>query len=164
MTESSQIILGLADDAATRALGRRLSTVLVRGDFVGLSGPLGAGKTTLARGVIEAAQERHGTPDAVTSPTYTLVQIYQAGALAFWHFDLYRIEAEEDVRELGLDEALHEGVSLVEWPEKLGAALPEDRLEIALREEGAGRRAVVRGWGCWGTRLGDGAVLTEGGA
>jgi len=161
VTDASQIILDLADEAATGAFGRRLSPLLVQGDFVGLSGTLGAGKTTLARGVIEAAQARCGLRDPVTSPTYTLVQIYQAGSLFFWHFDLYRIEAEEDVRELGLDEALNEGVSLVEWPERLGSALPEDRLEIVMKETGDGRQAVLRGWGSWGARLGNGAFLTE---
>ncbi len=162
MSGAQQFVLNLADEEATLSLGRRLSPLLKIGDFVALKGSLGAGKTTLARGIINASQRSGDEP--VTSPTFTLVQIYQAGSVAFWHFDLYRIEAATELRELGLEEAMDEGVCLVEWPEKLGAGLPEHRLEIELTTRGDARQAVVTGWGGWGARLGDGTLLTGGGA
>ncbi len=153
LSEVSQIVLDLADEEATLDLGRCLSPLLGQGDFVALRGSLGAGKTTLARGLIQAAQALHGVPERITSPTFTLVQTYQAGSLTFWHFDLYRVEAETEVRELGLDEAVDEGTALVEWPERLGAALPEDRLDIELKTITQGRQAILEGWGNWRMRL-----------
>lgn len=141
--------IDLPDEAATRALGARLAPLLRAGDVVTLTGPLGAGKTTLARGLVAALLG----PDAETpSPTYTLVQTYDAGAFELWHFDLYRLESAQDVYELGFEDALADGVSLVEWPDRLGPLAPADRLDIVLAPNGAGRIADLRPGASWKER------------
>ena len=91
-------------------------------DVVGLQGDLGAGKTTLARAILRAAAGDPGL--IVPSPTFTLVEVYDTPRGSFWHFDLYRLETPEQVFELGWEEALADGIALVEWPERLGALLP----------------------------------------
>lgn len=148
----------LPDLQAIQALAVRLAGEARPGDVIALSGPLGVGKTAFARAFIRALALRHGVkpPDEVPSPTFTLVQTYGLGAVSVWHFDLYRLARPEDVAELGLDEALAEGVSLIEWPERLGAQLPRDRLDIALSYAGPGkpgaRVAALTGHGSWGAR------------
>ena len=91
----------LADDAATRALGAALAGLLMAGDVIALHGDLGAGKTTLTRGLIQALC---GADEDVPSPTYTLVQAYDGPGFPIWHFDLYRLDRPDEVRELGWDE------------------------------------------------------------
>lgn len=141
---------------ATRRLGARLAAQLRPGDTVLLTGDLGAGKTTLARAVIA---QMCGVEDA-PSPTYTLVQLYetQAGD-ELWHADLYRIEAMSELEELGLEDAFETAVCLVEWPDRLGDAVPADRLEILLRAPDAGlesgREARITGFGRWEERIDD---------
>ena len=139
----------LPDEAATERLGAALAARLRPRDTVALEGGLGAGKTTLARAILRAAA---GTPDLVVpSPTFTLVEVYDTARGAFWHFDLYRLEAPEQVFELGWEEARADGVALVEWADRLGPLLPADRLAITLSTEGTGRRAHLQGE----ARLGD---------
>lgn len=149
--------LALADEAQTFALARRIGLWLRPGDVLALSGDLGSGKTSFARALIQSLQAREGAIEAVPSPTFTLVQIYRAGDLSLWHFDLYRLAAPEEALELGIEEAFAEGVSLIEWPERLGEWLPEDRLDIALAfapEDGAdSRRVTLAGQGGWAARL-----------
>lgn len=142
-------IVPLHDEAATLALGTALAGRLRRGDLLTLSGDLGAGKTTLSRGVLRGL----GYAGPVPSPTFTLVQHYETESLALAHFDLYRLAAREEIFELGFDDALHEGVVLVEWPEILGERLPANRLAIRLEESGCGRRAQMTGFGDWVLRL-----------
>lgn len=99
--------------------------------MVALFGDLGAGKTSFARGLIgEFARAASEAPPEVPSPTFTLVQTYEFPRAAIWHFDLYRIERPEDAYELGFEEALAEGILLIEWPERLGRLLPERRIEV----------------------------------
>jgi tRNA threonylcarbamoyladenosine biosynthesis protein TsaE len=141
----------LADPAATLALGARLGAQLQRGDVVCLTGGLGAGKTTLARGVIEAWT---GEAQEAPSPTYTLVQTYDGARGQLWHVDLYRLKRAEEAFELGLDDAFADAACLIEWPERLDGALPRDRLDIALEPQGEGRRATLNGRGKWGARIG----------
>ena len=132
----------LPDLAATEALGARLAGLLRRGDVVLLEGPLGAGKTTLARALLRTLL---GDPALeVPSPTYTLVQTYDAPLGPVAHFDLWRLQGAADLAELGWDEA---EVALVEWPDRLGALRPADALTVTLTPAGAGRRAVLSGWG-----------------
>mgnify|MGYP001948159297 CR=1 FL=1 len=145
----------LPAEAATAALARLLAPALQKGDVIALQGDLGAGKTSFARALINSLE---GGPEEVPSPTFTLVQTYQRGALEIWHFDLYRLEDQEEAWELGLEEALAEGESLIEWPDRLGSALPAERLDLTLHHSGEGRKAELVGRGSWAGRL---AALQE---
>jgi tRNA threonylcarbamoyladenosine biosynthesis protein TsaE len=130
----------LADETATAALGATLAQRLRPGDVVGLYGELGSGKTTLARSILRAAS---GDPDLIVpSPTFTLVEVYETERGTFWHFDLYRLEAPEQVYDLGWEDALAEGIVLIEWPQRLGALLPK-HLSVTLEVDGDGRRALL---------------------
>lgn len=143
--------LSLPDEDATAALARRVADALRPGALVCLRGDLGAGKTAFARAAI-----RHlsGAAVEVPSPTFTLVQVYDTGAGPVWHFDLYRLSGPDEVTELGWDDALAEGIALVEWPDRLGPLLPADRLEITLGTAGAeARTADIEGFGRWAERL-----------
>ena len=130
----------LPDETATEQLGVTLAARLKPGDVVGLKGELGAGKTTLARAILRAASGEAGL--IVPSPTFTLVEVYETKAGAFWHFDLYRLEAPEQVYELGWEDALAEGIVLIEWPERLGTLMPK-HLGVTLEVDGEGRRALL---------------------
>ena len=134
--------LRLADEDASRRLGEDIAAILAPGDAVLLSGDLGMGKTTLARAIVRALAEDDALD--VPSPTFTLVQPY-AGRVPVHHFDLYRLASPDELEELGLSDALAEGVALVEWPERAEAALPADAVRIALCEEGDGRGAAISG-------------------
>lgn len=129
--------IDLADETATARLGAAVARILGIGDAVLLTGDLGAGKSTLARGLVRALTR----PDEeVPSPTFTLVQHYD-GRVPVAHFDLYRLSDPEEAYEIGLYEAIEEGAVVVEWPQRLGPRLPADRLDIDLTVEGDGRRA-----------------------
>lgn len=147
--------LRLADPAATETLGRALARLLRPGDVVALRGELGAGKTALVRALIRALPGPAGAEaEEVPSPTFTLVQIYERSPAPVWHFDLYRLEGAAEVDELGLSEALAEGITLIEWPERLGARLPHDALGVTLSfAADGGRRARLDGGGDWRDRL-----------
>lgn len=134
------------NEAATLALGAALSGHLARGDVVALSGELGAGKTTLARGVVAGLARLHNqAQEAVPSPSFPLVQMYEFGSFVLWHFDLFRIASPAELVELGWEEALGEGTALVEWPERAPGFLPEPHLAIRLEWEGEGRLALMSG-------------------
>ena len=134
--------LALPDLAATAVLGRRIAGQLRAGDVVALSGDLGAGKTTLARAILAGL----GVDENVPSPSFTLVQSYDAPGLRVSHFDLYRLKNPSELQELGLDDALEDGAALVEWPER--ASLPEG-LTVRLTNQGSGRRAELEGAPRW---------------
>jgi tRNA threonylcarbamoyl adenosine modification protein YjeE len=138
--------IALSDEAATRALGAEIAAGLTAGDAVALRGDLGTGKTVLARGILEAL----GVTEPVPSPTFTLVQHYDTPRLPVDHFDLYRVEAESELEQLGLEDALTSGAVLVEWPEKAGPRLPGDALHVELETTGEkSRRARVHGPSRW---------------
>ena len=141
----------LADEAATEALAGRVALEAQRGDVIALEGTLGTGKTSFARAFVRAL----GVEDEVPSPTFTLVQIYDTARGAVWHFDLYRLARPEDAYELGIEEAMGDGISLIEWPERLGALLPRERLDIALAMGATpqSRRATLRAAPSWTARL-----------
>ncbi len=142
--------ISLPDAAATVALGRRLGACLTQGDVVCLSGGLGAGKTTLARGAIDTWT---GASQDAPSPTYTLVQTYEGPKGELWHVDLYRLERREEAWELGLEDAFADAACLIEWPERLEGQTPPNRLDVALSVEGEGRRAKLHAHGAWKGRL-----------
>lgn len=138
----------LADEAATARLGAAIARQLRTGEAVCLSGPLGAGKSTLARALVRALT----TPDEdAPSPTFTLVQFYEGPQLKIAHFDLYRVTNPNEAYEIGLDEALEDGAAVIEWPERLAGRLPPDRLdvEIAPGPGGEGRTARLTPHGAW---------------
>lgn len=154
-TLTLQLALHLADEAATARLGAALAGCLGPGDTVLLAGPLGAGKSALARAVIQALL---GEPEAeVPSPSYTLVNVYETPRGPVWHADLYRLGGGADeIEETGLTEAMAAGraLVLVEWPGRLGPARPARRLEIALSAPAAGGRdATVTAHGTGWERL-----------
>ncbi|RAK57107.1 tRNA (adenosine(37)-N6)-threonylcarbamoyltransferase complex ATPase subunit type 1 TsaE [Phenylobacterium deserti] len=137
----------LPNEAATARLGAAIAQALQPGEAVCLSGPLGAGKSTLARALVRALT----TPDEdVPSPTFTIVQFYEGPRLHVAHFDLYRLSSPDEAYEIGLDEALEDGAAVIEWPERLEGRLPPDRLDIEIgpqpnSEEGRYVRFVPHG-------------------
>lgn len=143
----------LRSEAETAALGGRIAALLKPGDVVTLAGALGAGKTVFARGLIRAFLPKEEVP----SPTFTLVQTYEAKALAILHVDLYRVKSSTELRELGLDEALERGAIVVEWPDRMGALLPKDRLDIIFEgdDEGHERTVKIIARGGFAGRIGD---------
>jgi tRNA threonylcarbamoyladenosine biosynthesis protein TsaE len=144
-------VVNLSDEIATATLAARISELAEAGDIIALKGDLGTGKTTFARGFIRA----RGSEEEVPSPTFTLVQIYELAPAAIWHFDLYRLKSPEEVWELGIEDAFNEGISLIEWPERLGPLLPRRRLQIELLfgERPETRCAVLDAGENWQTRL-----------
>lgn len=140
MTDTT--ILDLPTEADTTALGQRLAAVARPGDVILLEGPIGAGKSHLARAFIRA---RRGAAEEVPSPTFTLVQVYGDGPDEIWHADLYRLTHPDEVWELGLDDAFARAICLVEWPDRLGAHQPEGALHLRLEASGEGRRAHLAG-------------------
>lgn len=131
----------LQDSAATEALGKLLGRHAADGDVFCLTGDLGAGKTLLSRGVAEALGV---SSEDVTSPTFAIMNVYQGTELEVRHFDLYRLNRPEELEDIGFDEyAGGDGVTLIEWAELFSEQLPEEYLQITLRLDGAGRRAVL---------------------
>ncbi|WP_342354122.1 tRNA (adenosine(37)-N6)-threonylcarbamoyltransferase complex ATPase subunit type 1 TsaE [Rhizobium grahamii] len=134
------ISLFLKDEAETIRFGEDLALALKQGDCLALSGDLGAGKSSLARAFLRAMADDNELE--VPSPTFTLVQAYDL-RVPVAHFDLYRLGDPAELTELGFDEALQDGICLVEWPEMAVGELPEDRVMLKLEHEGAGRRATI---------------------
>ncbi|HQR51213.1 MAG TPA: tRNA (adenosine(37)-N6)-threonylcarbamoyltransferase complex ATPase subunit type 1 TsaE [Methylophilaceae bacterium] len=141
------ITLALGDEAATLALGASLAKVLQGGLSIWLQGNLGAGKTTLVRGLLRGL----GFLGKVKSPTYTLVEPYVISGLYLYHFDLYRFADSEEWDAAGFRDYFNtQSVCLVEWPDRAGEMLPPADIEIHLTPYGIGRRAELHA----GTRIG----------
>ena len=151
------VVIELSDEAATAALAARLAGLARRGDVIVLKGELGTGKTSFARAFIRA---RAGHDEEVPSPTFTLAQAYEFPELTIWHFDGYRLRNPEEAWELGIEDAFHDGVSLIEWPERFGSLVPPRRLQITFEHGTAleARRAILDPAPEWRERL---AVLAE---
>lgn len=137
-----QFEVSVPDSAAMEALGSRLATHVEPGQIVFLRGELGAGKTTLVRGLLHGL----GLTGAVKSPTYTLVEPYSLRGLQLFHFDLYRLNDPEELEFLGLRDYLHgQGVCLIEWPERGAGYLPAPDAEAQITVEAPGRRVRFTG-------------------
>lgn len=135
---SDDITLSLKDEAATLELGFRLASALFPGLVIWLRGDLGAGKTTLTRGLLRGL----GFEGKVKSPTYTLVESYVISGLYLYHFDFYRFVDPDEWDAAGFRDYFNrESVCLIEWPEKAQELLPVPDLEIRLAVHGAGREA-----------------------
>jgi tRNA threonylcarbamoyladenosine biosynthesis protein TsaE len=135
-----------ADEDTTATIARGLAARAVPGDVILLAGPLGAGKTAFARAFIRA---RAGDPALeVPSPSFTLVQTYEAPGGDIWHYDLWRVDGAAALAELAWDEA-QAGIILVEWPERLGALAPAEALRIAISVGPSGRVLELSGPARW---------------
>jgi tRNA threonylcarbamoyladenosine biosynthesis protein TsaE len=143
----------MRSEVETANMGVALAGALEKGEAICLSGPLGAGKSALARALIKALSPSEAE---VPSPTFTLVQFYQGPKFPVAHFDLYRLTAADEAFEIGLDEALRDGAAVIEWAERLGHHIPADRLdvEIAMDDEDGpeARRIRLTPHGAWGER------------
>ena len=130
----------LADEAATLARGESLARQLSAGAVVFLQGNLGAGKTTLVRGILRGL----GHSGSVKSPTYTLLEPYELPSILVYHFDFYRIADPEELAFIGIDELMESpALKLVEWPERAQGQLPAPDAVVRLRIEGGGRRLEI---------------------
>jgi len=143
--------LTLDGEEATAELAAEIASLAEDGDVIALSGELGTGKTTFARAFLR----EWGVQEEIPSPTFTLVQTYELEAGTVWHFDLYRLEKPDDALELDIEDAFTEGISLIEWPERLGAYLPWERLDLrfAIGEREDVRRVEIEGTDEWADRL-----------
>lgn len=130
--------LVLKDLVATGALGAQIAAGLRRGTAVALDGELGVGKTALARAILAA----RGLKEAAPSPSFSLVQVYDLPDLTISHFDLYRIEQDSELTELGIEDALDSGAVLIEWPQRASDLLPDDTLIVQLVTGSQGERRV----------------------
>ena len=138
MADVPPLCLHLADAEATARLGQWFAAHLQAGDCLLLEGQIGAGKSHFARAFIQA---RLGRAEDVPSPTFTLVQSYQAD-VEIWHADLYRLSHPDEVLELGLEEAFDSAICLIEWPDRLGSLLPKGAMRLRFALEGEGRRVA----------------------
>jgi tRNA threonylcarbamoyladenosine biosynthesis protein TsaE len=129
----------LESPGATEEFGRRLAPLIRSGDVIALFGDLGAGKTTLARGILRGL----GHEGDVASPTFPIVQPYEELAVPVWHVDLYRIEHESEIEELALDDGHGHAALLIEWPERLGHGLWTEALRLTIERRGEGARALT---------------------
>ena len=145
----------LEDDQATEALGRQLSGLLAGKGVIYLTGELGAGKTTLARGIIRGM----GHSGAVKSPTFTLVEPYEFATQAVYHFDLYRLEDPGELEYLGMDDYLEAGdLCLIEWPDRGAGHLPAWDLSIELVVLDEGRKVLINANTAFGEQICGGLV------
>ena len=135
-----QLEIFLPTEEDTKQVGKRLAHIAKTGDVFAIYGTLGMGKSVLARGFIQELSKAEEVP----SPTFTLLQTYQASIFDIYHFDLYRIKQPEEIFEIGVEEAFYSGVSLIEWPEKMGEYLPKDVFMLELKPFGSGRKLTVK--------------------
>ncbi len=134
------ITLHLASLDETTALATRFAAILKAGDCLLLSGEIGAGKTAFCRSLIQA---RLGRLEDVPSPTFTLVQTYDANDVEIWHCDLYRLSDPDEIIELGLDAAFDDAICLIEWPDRLGDLAPAAASHLSFAAGDDGHRAVL---------------------
>ncbi len=134
-----KIEINLATEEETKKIGKQLAHLARKGDGFALYGTLGMGKSVLARAFV---QELCGQGE-VPSPTFTLLQTYEAPEFEIYHFDLYRLKSAEEIFEIGVEEALYSGVSLIEWPDKMAGYLPRDIFRLEITPQGEGRKLTI---------------------
>lgn len=122
-------------EANTIALGQKVAQIAQKGDIFALEGTLGMGKSVFCRAFIQSLV---GNTD-VPSPTFTLLQTYDAPDFEIYHFDLYRLKDPDEIFELGMEEAMYQGVCLIEWPEKMGGYLPRRAITVQITPQSNGR-------------------------
>lgn len=130
----------IKDEQMMADFSAEFALTLKNGDVITLTGDLGAGKTSFARALIQSVI---GHDIEVPSPTFTLVQTYDFPDFPVYHFDLYRLDTAEDVLEIGWEEALAEGVVIVEWPDRAGIYLPQTRIDITIKFGNAGENSRI---------------------
>lgn len=127
-------------EAETNAIAREFAKTLKTGDIVALHGTLGVGKTAFTRGVIKALCGKTEVP----SPTFTLLQMYDTPNFILYHFDMYRLKTPTEAYEIGIEDAFSEGVSFIEWPDKLGALLPKKRIDVYFEMTDDNRQITIQ--------------------
>lgn len=151
MNATDPLVVTARDEHGTRRLAAALARNCRSGDCILLSGDLGAGKTTFARGFIQAIS---GETEEVVSPTFTLMQSYRAanGGMIH-HFDFYRLKQAREALDIGLEEALAEGITLIEWPALVEDVLPDTALHVEMAFAPGGRAITFAGGKAWRERL-----------
>ncbi len=125
----------------TAEIASKLAKKVKVGDIIALYGTLGAGKTAFCRGFIQSLIPEKEVP----SPTFTLLQVYDTSNYSVYHFDMYRLKSPEEAYEIGIEDAFAEGVSLIEWPEKMGNILPKKHISVTLETKGTKRIITIEG-------------------
>ena len=125
----------------TTNIATQLAQKVKIGDIIALYGTLGAGKTAFCRGFIQSLIPEKEVP----SPTFTLLQTYDTPLYPVYHFDMYRLKSPEEAYEIGIEDAFSEGVSLIEWPEKMGNILPKKHISVTLETKGTERIITIEG-------------------
>ena len=143
----------LASRLDTERAAKCFAEILMPGDVVLLQGPVGAGKTDFARTIIQTRLAEFGIVEDVPSPTFTLVQVYEAGSTEIWHTDLYRLTSVDELYELGLDSAMETAICLIEWPERMGDQTPADAISAQFSITGDDSRTLELEWSAekWNT-------------
>lgn len=128
-------------DAETLKIAADFAHTLKRGDIIALHGTLGVGKTAFTRGVIQTLSNAGEVP----SPTFTLLQTYDTPQFLLYHFDMYRLKSPEEAYEIGIEDAFADGVSFIEWPDKIGYLLPKKHIDVTIEIKQDYRLITIQG-------------------
>lgn len=134
----------------TKLLAESLAKIAQKGDIFLLKGDLGTGKTTFARFFIRSLMDES---EQVPSPTFNIVQTYEGLNFDIWHFDLYRLESSRELEEIGLEDSFYGGVSLIEWPERLGNYAPKKYISLLFEGDGGKKTLTMTVVGDWKERI-----------
>ena len=156
LTGAAFLKVEITDQKRIEAFAIGLAKICKTGDVLGLNGRLGIGKTTFARALINAIASASGyATELVPSPTYTLMQVYSFGSLEIYHADLYRLENSNEIWELGLEDSFHQGLTIIEWPDRMASLLPSNTLQIFISPGKLSENRVLELHGCsdWKARV-----------